>query len=100
MVAGHCCGSRPNEVVVKNLLQRRVVCQSDIRKSLVEANNSAAIHFLVLPVAAVHPDDTGLVAIELGICVRTTECLGPVSAKSLHMLSMEAVAKRMADYLI
>lgn len=82
------------------LPQRRVVCQSDIGKSLVEAKNCTAIHFLVLPIAAMHPDDTGLVAIQLGVRARTAERLSPVSGKSLHVLRMEAVAERMADDLI
>lgn len=100
MVSGHRCGGCPSEVVVEYLPQRRVACQSDIGKRLVEAKNCTAIHFFVLAIAAVHPDDAGLVAIQLGVRARTAERLSPVSGKSLHVLRMEAVAECMADDLI
>src|SRR4029077_3805329 len=67
---------------------------------MVEAGNRAAIHFVVLPVAAVHLDDGGLVTIEVGIRAGATECLGPVSGESLDMLGVEAVAERMADHVV
>src|ERR1700674_5388749 len=67
---------------------------------MVEASNRTAIHFVVLPVAAVHLDDGGLVTIGLGIFAGTTECLGPVSGESLDMLGVEAVAERMADHVV
>jgi hypothetical protein len=50
----------PGEVVVQHLSQFAIVGESDICKSLVEAVNRAAIHFVVLPVAAVDLDDRGL----------------------------------------
>ena len=68
--------------------------------SLVEASNRTAIHFVVLPVTAVHLDDGGLVTIGAGIRARATECLGPVSGESLDVLGVEAVAERMADHVI
>src|ERR1700674_4639190 len=67
---------------------------------MVEASNRTAIHFVVLPVAAVHLDDGGLVTIGVGIRSGTTECLGPVSGESLDMLGVEAVAERMADHIV
>ena len=100
VVAGHRCRGRPSEVVVQHLSQRTVVGQSDIDQSLVEAGNGTAIHFVVLPVAAVHLDDGGLVTIGVGIRAGATECLGPVSGESLDMLGVEAVAERMADHVI
>src|ERR1700674_2622866 len=67
---------------------------------MVEAGNRAAIHFVVLSVAAVHLDDGGLVTIGVGIRGGATECLGPVSGESLDMLGVEAVAERMADHVV
>src|SRR5207247_6458339 len=69
-------------------------------QSLVKACNRAAIHFIVLPVPAVHLDDSGLVTIGIGIRGRATECLGPVSGESLDMLGVEAVAERMGDHVV
>jgi ornithine cyclodeaminase/alanine dehydrogenase-like protein (mu-crystallin family) len=54
----------------------------------------------VLPVAAVHLDDRGLVTIGVGIRAGATECLGQVSGESLDMLGVEAVAERMADHVV
>src|SRR5215468_11635685 len=82
------------------LSQRRVVGQSYVSQSLVEASDGVAIHLIVHPVAAVDPDDGGLVAIGLGIHAGSTECLGPISGKTLDMLGMETVAERMADYFV
>jgi hypothetical protein len=82
------------------LSQRRVTGQSDVNQSLVEANDGAAIHFIVLPIAAVNLDDGGFVTIEIGIHAGSTECLGPIRGKTLDMLRMETVAERMADYFV
>src|SRR5262249_12624940 len=62
--------------------------------------NRAAIHFIVLPVPAVHPDHGGLVTIGIGICGRTTQCLGPIGGESLDVLWMEAMAERMGHDLV
>src|SRR5258708_35136641 len=67
---------------------------------MVEAGNRAAIHFVVLSVAAVHLDHGGLVTIGVGIRAGATECLGPVSGESLDMLGVEAVAEGMADHVV
>src|SRR5216684_5465909 len=67
---------------------------------MVEAGNRAAIHFVVLSVAAVHLDHGGLVTIGVGIHAGATECLGPVSGESLDMLGVEAVAEGMADHVV
>jgi len=55
---------------------------------------------MVLPVAAVHPDDGGLVAIGFGIRAWSTERLSPISGESLDMQGMETVAERMADFFV
>src|SRR5262249_42141115 len=88
------------EVVVQHLSQRRVVGQSDVSQSLIEASDGAAIHLVVHPVAAVDPHDGGLVAIGRGIHAGSTECLGPIRGETLDMLGMETVAERMADYFV
>jgi hypothetical protein len=67
---------------------------------LIEAGNRTSIHFIVLPVPAVHLDDRGLVTIGIGIRRRATECLGPVSGEPLDMLGVEAVAERMSDHVV
>jgi hypothetical protein len=54
----------------------------------------------VVPLAAVHLDDGGLVTIGIGIRGRTSECLGPVSSESLDVLGVETVAERMADHVV
>src|SRR3974377_2106765 len=89
-----------SEVVVQHLSQRRVVGQSDVSQSLVEASDGAPIHLVVHPVTAVDPDDGGLVPIGLGIHAGSTECLGPIRGETLDMLGMETVAERMADYFV
>ena len=76
MVAGHRCRSGPSEVVVQHLPQGSVAGKADIDQSLIEAGNGTTIHFVVLPVAAVHLDDGGLVTIGVGIRAGATECLG------------------------
>ena len=91
VVARHRCCGCPSEVVVQHFSQCAVVGESDICNSLVEAGNRTAIHFGVLPVAAVHLDDSGLVTVGVGIRAGTTECLGPLSGESLDMLRVEAV---------
>src|SRR5262249_29524267 len=88
------------EVVVQHLSQGGVVGQSDVSQSQVEASDGAAIHLVVHPVAAVDPDDGGLVAIGLGVHAGSTECLGPIRGETLDMLGMETVAERMADYFV
>ena len=80
--------------------QITVLRESNIPKRLIEADNRAAIHFAVLPVAAMHLDDAGLVTIRLGIRVRPTQRLTPIRSESLGMLRMEAVAERMPDHLV
>jgi len=100
VVAGHGCPSRPSEVVVQHLSQRGVVGQFDVSQSLVEASDGAAIHLVVHPLAAVDPDDRGLVAIGLGIHAGSTECLGPIRGETVDMLRMETVAECMADYFV
>ena len=100
MVARHRCRGRPREVVMEHLPQRGVVCESDVRKRLIEAGNRATIHFLVLPVAAVHPDDTRLIAIELGVSPGTAERFGPVGGEPFYMLRMEAMTEGVAHHFV
>src|SRR5690242_19998608 len=85
---------------MEHLSQCGVVCESDVRQSLIEAINRPTIHFLVLPVAAMHPDDGRLVAVELGVGAGPAERFSPVGGKSLHMLRVEAVAEGVADHVV
>lgn len=100
MITGHRCRCRPSKVVVEHLSQCSVVGQSDIDESLVEASDRAAIHFFVLAVAAMHPDDRRLIAIGVGVSAGAAERLGPVSGESLDMLRVEAVAEGVADHFV
>ncbi len=52
------------------------------------------------PVAAVHADDRGLVAVSLRERRRTTERLGPVGRQSLGVLRVEPVAEGVAHHLV
>src|SRR6266567_6821079 len=67
---------------------------------MIEAGNRAAIHFVVLSVAAVHLDDASFVTVGIGICSRATECLGPISGESLDMPGVEAMAERMGHNVV
>ena len=100
MVARHRCRGGPSEVVVQNLSQNSVAGKSDIGQSLVETSNRAAIHFLVLPVPAVHLDDGGFVSVGIGIRCRSTENLSPISCEPIDMLGVEAVAEGMGHHLV
>ena len=85
---------------MQRLSQRTIIGESGIDQRLVEANGCAPIHFVVLPVSAVYPDDAGLVTVGVGIRARSTEGFGPISGEPLDMPGMETVAERMADYFI
>src|SRR5882672_5412793 len=67
---------------------------------MVEAGNRSAIHFVVLSVAAVHPDDASFVTVGIGIRSRATECLGPIRGESLDMLGVEAMAECMGHDVV
>ena len=54
----------------------------------------------MLSVAAVQPDDGGLVTIGGGIRAGPTERLCPIRGEPLDMPGMETVAERMADYFV
>src|SRR5579862_8241513 len=100
MVTCHRCRGRPGEVVVEHLSQRSVIGYPGVNKSLVEALNRTAIHFVVLPVAAVHLDDSGFVTVGIGVCGGATECLRPVCSEALDMQRVEAVAEGVADHVV
>src|SRR5579872_4769696 len=67
VIARHGCRGRPGEVVVQDLPQRIIAGQADIGERLIEAGDGTAIHFRMLSVPAVHPDDGGLVTTGIGI---------------------------------
>src|SRR6185437_2685150 len=73
---------------------------SGIDKSLVEAGDCATVHFFVLAVAAVHFDDSRLIAVALGIQGRAAKRLGPVSRQPLHVLGVKAMTEGMTDHRI
>lgn len=97
MVAGHGCRGGPSKVIVEHLPQRIVAGEAHVGESLVEACNGAAIHLLVLAVAAVRPDDGGFVAIGTGVGGRASECLGPVGGEALDMILAETMAEGVGD---
>jgi hypothetical protein len=63
-----------------------VVAYSGVDKSLVEASNRTAIHFVVPTVATVHLGDRGFVTIGIGVCAGTTssgpQLLGEVETEA------------------
>lgn len=58
------------------------------------------IHFFVRPFAAVHLNDTGFVAVGLGICAGSAKCLGPIGGEPLGMVLLESVAEGMTHHFI
>ncbi len=99
-MAGHSCRGRPSEVVVQHLSQHRVVGESDVSQSLVEANDGPAIHFMMHAAAAMDPHDGGLIAVGLRIHAGSTQCLGPIRGETLDMVGLETVAERVANYFV
>ena len=95
MVARHRCRGGPRKIIVQHLSQFRVRGEPGIGQSQIEAHNRTTIHFIVLAIPAVHPDDCGFVTIRVGIRSRATECLTPISCEALDVLGVEAVAERM-----
>ena len=85
---------------MQHLSQNIVVGESDIGQSKIEAGYRTAIHFVVLPITAVHLDDGSFVTIGIGIHRRATECLGPIGSESLGMLRVEAMAERMGHDIV
>jgi hypothetical protein len=98
--AGHGRSGRPGEVVVQHCPDRVVLGQCDVRHRLIEAGDRSPIHLLVRSVAAVDPHHRGLIAIDIGVGRRATECLGPVGGEALAVLGVETMAKRVADHLV
>ncbi len=85
---------------MQDLSQRTIAGYSGISQRLVEADDRAAIHFIMFSVPAVHPDDGSLVAIGSGVPGGPAECLSPVSGESVDMPGVEAVAECMGDYVV
>lgn len=81
-------------------LPQSFLIQANIFESLIEASDCALIHFIVLSVSAMHPDDGCFVPIRIGIRSRAAEGFGPISSKPLHVLRMEAMAESMRDDLV
>jgi hypothetical protein len=71
-----------------------------VLQRLIETRDRPLVRLLVLPVAAVHPDDGGLVSMLAGIGWRPSERLGPVRGEALGVPRVETVAERMADHLV
>lgn len=100
LVTGHGYGGGPGEIVVQNFSQRGVFCKSDIGEGLVKAGDGAAVHFVVLAVAAVHFDDECFVTEGIGICGGAAEGFGPICGEALDMLGVKTVAEGMSDDLV
>ena len=100
VVPGHRCRGCPSKIVVQHLSQNTVLGESDISQSQIEAGNRTAIHFIVLTIPAVHPDNCGFVTIGVGIRSRATECLSPISREALDMLGVKAMAERMGHDVV
>src|SRR6516225_2891110 len=100
VVTRHRGRGRPREVIVQHASESLVVREPDIFQRLIETRDRTLVHLLVQPVAAVHPDDRGLITISVGVGRWPTECLPPVRGKALGVLRVVAVAERMANHLV
>ncbi len=69
-------------------------------QSQVEAGDCTAIHFIVLPVPAMHLDDGGFVTIGIGIRSRATERLGPISGLMHQRGALQGVTGALVAQLI
>src|SRR5262249_1431788 len=99
-VTSHRGRSGPREVIMHHPPKPLVVGKADVFERLVETRNSPLIHLFVSPVAAVNPDDKRLIAVTVGICRGSSECLRPVRGKALSVLRVISVAERMADHIV
>src|SRR5262249_25560615 len=90
----------PREVIMEHAPKPLVVGKADVFEPLVETRNSPLIHLFVWPVAAVNPHDRGLIAVPVGVCRGSSECLCPVRGKALSVLRVVSVAERMADHFV
>jgi len=77
-----------------------VTRKPDIFQRPIETRDRPLVHLLMWPVAAVNPDDRGLITIPVRVVRWPTECLRPVSGKALGMLGMITMAERMANHFV
>jgi hypothetical protein len=85
---------------VQHASEALVVREPDIFQRLIETRDRPLVHLMVRPVAAVNPDDRGLITILVGVGRWPTECLCPVRGKALGVLGVVTVAERMANYFV
>src|SRR5262245_4653624 len=100
LVSGHRGRGGPREVIVQHAPEPLVAREPYIFKRLIETRDRPLVHLLVRPVAAVNPDDRGLIAIQVGVGRWPTERLRPVCGKALGLLRVVTVAERMANYFV
>ena len=77
-----------------------VAPEADIFQRLIETSDRPPVHLLVRPVAAVNPNDRGLITVLVGVGRWPTKCLRPVRGKALGMLRVVSVAERMANHFV
>lgn len=77
-----------------------VAGQTDVCDGLVETGDCSTVHLVMRAVAAVHADYRGLVPEGVGVTVRASERLRPVSGEALAVIGMEAMAEGVADHFV
>jgi hypothetical protein len=85
---------------VQHASEALVAREPDIFQRLIETRDRPLVHLPVRPVAAVNPDDRGLIAIPVGVGRWPTECFRPVCGKALGVLRVVSVAECMANYFV
>jgi hypothetical protein len=85
---------------VQDLPERVIVCETYVHQGLIETGNRPSVHFLVRPVAAVHPDDGALIPVQVRIPCGTAERFRPIGSESLGVLWMESVAEGVAHHFV
>jgi hypothetical protein len=85
---------------VQHASETLFACEPDIFQRLIETRDRPLVHLLVRTVAAVNPDDRGLVTIPIGVGRWPTECLRPVCGKALGVLRVVTMAERMTNHFV
>jgi hypothetical protein len=85
---------------VQHASEALVTRKSHIFQRLIETLDRPLVHLLVRSVAAVNPDDGGLITIPIGVDRWPTEGFRPVRGKAFGVLGVVTMAERMANHLI
>jgi hypothetical protein len=85
---------------VEHPTKRILGAQADIAHRLVEARDRPAVHLVVGPVAAMGPNDGGLVTEAFAVGGRATERLGPVGGEAFGVVGVESVTEGVTHHVV